>query len=98
LLDERADWRVVLQRHGTELDGVGAAKSLLDDGQSPGLVEAAHARGLQVHAWTYRDDVLPPSVARVEDELDVAFELGVDAVFCDFPATGVTQRARWSGA
>ena len=97
LLDEHADWRAMIDAHGSWLSGFGAAKSLLqsEQGISSGLVETAHARGLQVHAWTYRDDSLPSGVDRVEHELDRAFDLGVDAVFCDFPATGVAERARW---
>ena len=98
LLDEHADWRDALDRHAAELDGFGVAKALLHDGSGrpSGLVREAHARGSQVHAWTYRDDVLPLGVDCVEDELDFAFAQGVDAVFCDFPATGVARRAVWS--
>jgi glycerophosphoryl diester phosphodiesterase len=94
LLDERADWRAAMFLHGSELSGLGVAKSLLRDarGADSGLVSEAHARGLQVHAWTYRDDVLPSGIGCVEDELDLAFGLGVDAVFCDFPATALARR------
>lgn len=98
LLEADADWRAALAAYGDQIDGFGAAKSLLHDpeGRDSGFVAAAHARGLEVHAWTYRDDVLPNGVARVEDELDRAFALGVDAVFCDFPATALARRARYA--
>lgn len=97
LLDEGEDWREVLARHGSELAGFGVARSLLVDaaGNDSGLVAEAHARGLQVHAWTYRDDLLPQGVDSVGQELYRAFALGVDAVFCDFPATGLAARARF---
>ncbi|MCI1730263.1 MAG: hypothetical protein LKM32_13045 [Chiayiivirga sp.] len=95
LLDEHADWRTALRVHGGAVQGLGAAKSLLHDarGRDSGFVAAAHEAALQVHAWTYRDDVLPQGVACVQDELDAAFDLGVDAVFCDFPHTALAQRA-----
>lgn len=97
LLDEQGDWRAAIEAHEGWLAGLGVAKSLLHlaSGGSSGLVEAAHARGLGVHAWTYRDDRLPPGRTKVEDELEAAFALGVDAVFCDFPATALACRARW---
>ncbi len=97
LLDAQADGRRAFDTHGHEVDGFGASKSLLGkaDGQDSGFVALAHAAGLVVHAWTYRDDVLPTGVVRVEDELEQAFAFGVDAVFCDFPATALAFRALW---
>lgn len=91
LLEDGADWRAVLAMHGRDVDGFAVAKAMLD----AALVDTLHAAGLGVHAWTYRDDVLPAGMARVEDELEQAFALGVDAVFCDFPATGLAVRAAW---
>jgi glycerophosphoryl diester phosphodiesterase len=74
--------------------GIAPGKSLLWDraGDSTGLVEAAHAQGLQVHAWTFRDDQSPAPFATTRDELNAAFALGVDALFCDFPDTAVAAR------
>lgn len=89
LLDDGADVAACLERFGEQVDGFAVSKSLL----RAELADALHARGLQLHAWTFRDDVLPPGVARVEDELDAAFALGVDALFCDFPATGLAARS-----
>lgn len=91
LLKEGADVQAAIAAHAHEIDGLAVAKYLLD---RP-FVEAAHGAGLAVHAWTYRDDVLPEGVACVQDELERAFALGVDAVFCDFPATGLKARADW---
>jgi glycerophosphoryl diester phosphodiesterase len=75
-------------------DGLGANKALLlnADGTSTGLLEDAHALGLEVHAWTVRDDRAPLVGDSVEDELRALYALGVDAVFTDFPATAVRVR------
>jgi glycerophosphoryl diester phosphodiesterase len=69
-------------------------KALLWDGgrRDSGLVTRAHAAGLQVHAWTFRDDGDFAPFADVRAELDAAFALGVDALFCDFPDTAVARR------
>ena len=92
---------------GAFADGVGVAKSLAFDGAGcpTGLVEAAHARGLFVHAWTFWDDdaaALRPDarncVADAEpanSEYEAAFAAGVDGVFADFPATAVAARERF---
>jgi len=78
--------------------GIAPAKYLLWNaaGQDAGLVDAAHAQGLQVHAWTFRDDRSPAPFASVRDELFAAFAAGVDALFCDFPDTAVAARAAYA--
>lgn len=78
--------------------GVAPNKFLLWDatGADTGLVAAAHAHGLEVHAWTFRDDHPPAPFASAGDELRAAFELGVDAVFCDFPDTAIATRAAFA--
>lgn len=78
--------------------GIAPAKYLLWDehGRDAGLVEDAHALGLQVHAWTFRDDRPPAPFASAREELHAAFALGVDAVFCDFPDTAVVARAAYA--
>jgi glycerophosphoryl diester phosphodiesterase len=75
-------------------DGIGASKAVLvnSDGSSTGFLEQAHARGLDVHTWTVRDDRPPITGETVEDELRALYALGVDAVFTDFPATAVAVR------
>jgi glycerophosphoryl diester phosphodiesterase len=74
--------------------GVAPGKYLLWDktGKDAGLVAAAHAHGLQVHAWTFRDDHPAAPFATARAELEAAFALGVDALFCDFPDTAVAAR------
>ncbi|WP_421789366.1 glycerophosphodiester phosphodiesterase family protein [Hyphobacterium sp.] len=75
-------------------DGLGANKALLlnPNGSSTGLLEQAHALGLDVHVWTVRDDREPHVGETVEDELRALYALGVDAVFTDYPATAVRVR------
>ena len=62
-------------------------------GRSTGLLEHAHALGLAVHVWTFRDDVVPSHYRSATDELRAYFALGVDGVFSDFPETAVRVRA-----
>ncbi len=78
--------------------GVAPGKYQLWDnaGKHTGLVAAAHAHGLQVHAWTFRDDHPPAPFALARAELEAAFALGVDALFCDFPDTAVAARAAFA--
>ena len=96
LLDQGADWRRALRMHADAVDGVGVHKALLATAgrESSGLVEEAHASGLGVHAWTYRDDAVAPGFRSVDDELELAFDLGVDGVFADFPQTALRCRER----
>jgi glycerophosphoryl diester phosphodiesterase len=84
LLHELAPWA----------GGIAPGKHLLwgDTGKDSGLVAAAHARGLQAHAWTFRDDQSTAPFATVRAELEAAFALGVDALFCDFPDTARAAR------
>ena len=88
-LDRGSDWRGLLREHGRWLGGLVAAKPLLDEG----LVEAAHAAGLRVDAWTFRDDRTGAGHASIEAELAWAIGSGADGLFCDFPATAVRVRA-----
>jgi glycerophosphoryl diester phosphodiesterase len=59
------------------------------------LIQRAHARGLLVHTWTFRNE--PRRLAAgyrgipVEEYLQF-YELGIDGVFSDFPDTAVTAR------
>lgn len=80
-------------------DGIGAHKGVLmtGDGASTGYLERAHALGLDVHAWTVRNDRTPLTGDTVEDELRALYALGVDAVFTDHPATAVAVREAMAG-
>jgi glycerophosphoryl diester phosphodiesterase len=60
--------------------------------QVSGLVEAAHAAGLEVHPYTLRLDPgqVPSYAADFDDLLDIFFfQVGVDGVFSDFPDRAV---------
>ena len=56
---------------------------------APASIERAHARGLLVHAYTFRNDASGYGFADPKAEMQYYFRLGVDGVFTDFPATGV---------
>jgi glycerophosphoryl diester phosphodiesterase len=59
------------------------------------LIRRAHARGLLVHTWTFRNERRRLAAAYrgipVEEYLQF-YELGIDGVFSDFPDTAVTAR------
>lgn len=59
---------------------------------STGVIEAAHQRGLLVHAYTFRDDASGYGFSDPKLEMQYYFRLGVDGVFTDFPATGVAAK------
>ena len=76
-----------------ETDGVlGAANALVAD---------AHAAGLKVHPYTFRDEPLFLAKEYGNDpsaEYLQFFRLGVDGVFSDFPDTAVRARERFAGS
>ncbi|MEZ5561759.1 MAG: glycerophosphodiester phosphodiesterase [Gammaproteobacteria bacterium] len=68
-------------RHYAE--GIGPGLRLL---VGTGLLKAAHAAGLRVHAWTLRADALPPGIGSLEELIDALCpEDPVDGLFTDFP-------------
>ncbi|MBO6763533.1 glycerophosphodiester phosphodiesterase family protein [Maricaulis sp.] len=80
-------------------DAVGPAKSLIitEAGEDTGFVARAHALGLEVHPWTFRDDVPLTGDVDIATELERVYRLGVDGVFADFPATAVAVRDAMTG-
>jgi glycerophosphoryl diester phosphodiesterase len=78
--------------------GVAPRKDMLWDsvGGDTRWVAAAHDLGLEVHAWTFRDDRDFAPFATPVDELAAAFLLGVDALFCDFPDSVIAARAAFA--
>jgi len=95
-LEQDDDWRGALQAHGGWLHALVASKKSLRNagGEDSGLVSAVHAAGLRVEAWTFRDDQVGAGYAGIGEELAAAMELGVDGLFCDYPATALAVRAR----
>jgi len=74
------------------VDRTGDAKVTINDRKvmgSTGVIEAAHARGLLVHTWTFRNDASGYGFADPKLEIHFYINLGVDGVFTDFPITGV---------
>jgi len=58
-----------------------------------GVIEKAHARGLLVHSWTFRNDSGGYGFSDPLAEMAYYFQLGLDGLFTDFPDTGVAARA-----
>ena len=66
---------------------------------TPNLVERAHAHGLLIHTWTFRDDSYPSGFTGgpIEEYLKF-FRLGIDGVFTDFTATGHRSKGDLQGS
>jgi glycerophosphoryl diester phosphodiesterase len=88
-----------LELVGSYAEGVGPAKGLA----TQAFVDAAHAEGLQVHPYTFRNEnqFLPPDLRVGDDpkaygnaiaEYERFFARGVDGVFSDNPDTAVEAR------
>ena len=91
-------WLVKTVADGVERNGV-PGLSINDrrvDG-STGVIAAAHAAGLLVHTWTFRNDAsqygFGGGQAGAIDEMAYYMRLGVDGVFTDFADTGVAALA-----
>jgi glycerophosphoryl diester phosphodiesterase len=91
----------------TYAEGIGPAKGIVlpRPGAPTSLVGDAHAAGLQVHCWTFRDEnaFLPAELRRGADPAehgDAAGEYaaflaaGIDGMFSDHPDTAVAARQR----
>jgi glycerophosphoryl diester phosphodiesterase len=90
-------WKPYLVK--TVADGVdrtGDGKLTINDRRvdgSTGVIEAAHAAGLLVHTWTFRNDASGYGFADPQAEMEYYFRLGVDGAFTDFADTGVAALA-----
>ncbi|UQA62832.1 glycerophosphodiester phosphodiesterase [Polyangium aurulentum] len=58
------------------------------------IIERAHAVGLFVHSWTFRNEkiFLAKDYEKPADEYEQFYELGIDGVFSDFPDEAVKAR------
>jgi glycerophosphoryl diester phosphodiesterase len=106
-LDPRLRWRsfgALLTDEGLRevkgyADAIGPGKRLIVDAagapRPEDLIRRAHRAGLEVHAWTFRDEPrwLAPSYRDPKEEYLQFYRLGVDGVFSDFPETAVAARA-----
>ncbi|HEY9801453.1 MAG TPA: glycerophosphodiester phosphodiesterase [Leptolyngbyaceae cyanobacterium] len=87
----------------TYADGIGANKNLIIPRDSQGnllsptnLVNTAHALGLLVHAWTFRNEdvFLPKNLqGNPQEEYKRFYKTGIDGVFSDNPDTAVAVRS-----
>ena len=60
------------------------------------LVADAHAAGLAVHCWTFRDEAqFRPTGLDPTAEYVAFLDAGVDGVFSDQPDTAVAARRSW---
>jgi len=85
-------------------DGLGSYKRLIlpageDKRLKPAtsLINDAHAVGLKVHAWTFRNEdqyLAPDYNGNPQAEYEQFFKLGIDGVFSDFPDIAVSVRNR----
>lgn len=65
------------------------------------LIERAHAAGLRVHAYTFRNEPARLAAQYENDpqrEYRQFFELGIDGVFSDFPDTALNARRAFAAA
>jgi glycerophosphoryl diester phosphodiesterase len=93
LVADKAGLDAALAKPGAPFwQGLGPSLGMLfdKDGKSTGVVEAAHAKGIVVHPWTFRDDV--PANAPIEDVMKKYLALGIDGFFTDFSITGYKVR------
>jgi glycerophosphoryl diester phosphodiesterase len=95
LVGDKAALNAAMKVEGAPFwDGLGATHGMLfnADGSPTSLIRDAHARGIAVHTWTYRDDAPfrdPPFNGEpVEASMKKALALGLDGFFTDFPMTG----------
>lgn len=94
LVADRAGYDAAMAKPGAPFwQGLGPNLSLLFDasGKSTGIVEAAHAKGIRVHPWTFRDDA-PLKGETPAQSIRRYLALGIDGFFTDFPFTGYKVR------
>ncbi|HEY9619963.1 MAG TPA: glycerophosphodiester phosphodiesterase family protein [Crinalium sp.] len=93
--------RLIVPANPVDFNGDGKPDDLNGDGitsdadfllQPPtSLINDAHAAGLLVHAYTFRNDdrfLAPEYQGNPEAEFEQFFSLGLDGLFTDFPGTG----------
>jgi glycerophosphoryl diester phosphodiesterase len=99
--------RMIVSVQGTDSDGDGIADDLTGDGlvndadktltDPTSLVDDAHAAGLLVHPYTFRNEdqyLASDYSGNPELEYEQFFSLGVDGLFTDFPGTGFEVASR----
>jgi glycerophosphoryl diester phosphodiesterase len=93
--------RMIVSAESVDADGDGLADDITGDGSvndndkfltdPTSLIEDAHAAGLLVHAYTFRNEdvyLAQDYNGNPELEYEQFFSLGLDGLFTDFPGTG----------
>ncbi len=93
--------RMIVSVKGTDADGDGKADDVNQDGAvndadmsllpPSTLIQDAHQAGLQIHPYTFRNEdryLAADYQGKPELEFQQFYQLGVDALFTDFPGTG----------
>ncbi|MEN9360549.1 MAG: hypothetical protein RL095_2084 [Verrucomicrobiota bacterium] len=76
-----------------DFDAVAVGKASCLSPEAAAWIAEAHAQGLQVIAWTFDDAKYDKKRFRSSrEEMECAFRNGVDALFSDFPASGVEAK------
>lgn len=74
-------------------DAIAVGKEACLQDNSAAWIEEAHGHGLKVIAWTFDDAKFDKARFKSsEEEMECAFRNGVDAIFTDFPASGVSAK------
>jgi len=95
LVSKRPDEAQLAELAG-RIDGISIAKAALLADDPAAYVARLHAAGLCVVSWTFADDRFDSKrFGSAAEELAAALAAGVDALFTDFPASGVTARDRF---
>ncbi|HEY9658707.1 MAG TPA: esterase-like activity of phytase family protein, partial [Allocoleopsis sp.] len=102
--------RMIVSVAGVDADGDGAADDVNGDGvvneadktltQPTSLIQDAHAAGLLVHPYTFRNEdryLAADYQNNPEAEFEQFIRLGVDGFFTDFPGTGDLVRDQVTG-
>lgn len=78
------------------IDGISIAKDALFADDPAAYCARLHAAGFCVVSWTFADDRIDSKrFGSAAEELAAALAAGVDALFTDFPASGVAARDRF---
>jgi glycerophosphoryl diester phosphodiesterase len=98
--------RYIVGAAAQDTDGNGAADDVNGDGSvddadrtalpATDLIEQAHAAGLFVHTWTFRNETRYLTAGYADNPVQEYLQfycLGIDGLFADFPDTATTSRA-----
>ena len=95
LVSKRPDEAKLAELAG-RIDGISIAKAALLADDPAAYVARLHAAGYCVVSWTFADDRFDSKqFGSAAEELAAALAAGVDALFTDFPGSGVAARDRF---